>query len=230
MRFVHQVVVSCFLLLCTGLGGAQLVGEPDSGRLDYKGLRFRCSSILGRELCLGQLIAGWRLRINSESEESLTQEPYQRVVLEFEDDALNGGEVIHQIRKPGDLEGKVQILSEEDALEYLRFFSSYWTYHLFENQQMEILKQVRPDDECLSPCLAQDRWSALGFVEPRITVSDSSYGVTRFVVRPQEGALEIAAYRIRELVTPSGMVRELSAEKIELELEDQARLMFPFFM
>jgi hypothetical protein len=138
---------------------------------------------------------------------------------------LECSDTTQRVRSPKDLEGHVSLREPEDALDYLRFFSSVDTTYLFEDELLEI--SLDPDGVCAWPCLSSERWKQLGLEAPRIHVTHDGYEVTRHIVRPFPSPTDVTAYRVIERVSRDGEVEILSEERIPLSLFDKAALAFP---
>jgi len=162
--------------------------------------------------------------------ESIPPEAEDRVVLQ----ALG---VRRIVKKPEDLAGCVSLNSPQDAIEYLRFFSSWKTVHLFRDQMLEVFEGEKPAYEygpkgtCYL-CLPPNRWRALGLASPKVIVEPGGYLVTRFVVRPSPADSNVSdLYRITQRVSHNGSVSLVDEEPIPgLTRAERFGLAFPLYL
>lgn len=141
------------------------------------------------------------------------------------------------VRGPEDLVGCVSIDHPEHALEYVRFFSSWATVHLFDEQLLEISRGGRPayrhgpDGTCFI-CLPPARWEALNLAPPRVEATRDGFLVTRYVVRPApEDANASDLYRIVQLVGRDGAVELVTQDSVPgLDPGERYGLAFPHYL
>lgn len=196
---------------------------------DDSGVRFRCQDPAQSRVCLDVLQPSCALEVVSErrkvgehgTEISLPPESDDRLEV-----SCDGRTWI--VRSAMDLIGYVDIQSPADAVEYLRFFSSMSTVHLFNSQAMEIY--VGGVGECFSSCLSEDRWRALGLEPTAVEVTSQGYLVSRNLVRPIPSDTDVTAFRVTERVSPDGSIEVLAEEEIPIGLLDKARLTFPGYL
>lgn len=183
----------------------------DSGSLCLAALRQECSLVL---------VEG----------ESIPPQAEQRVVL------VSDG-VRRTVRGPEDLTGCVSIDHPEHALEYLRFFSSWATAHLFDQQLLEVSRGDRPaylhgpEGTCFI-CLPPARWEALSLAPPRVEATRDGFLVTRYAVRPApEDANASDLYRVVQFVGRDGAVKILSQDPVPgLDPGERYGLAFPRYL
>lgn len=141
------------------------------------------------------------------------------------------------VRGPDDLVDCVSIDRPEHALEYLRFFSSWSTIHLFSEQILEVSRGDRPaylhgpDGTCFI-CLPPARWKALNLAPPRVEATRDGFLVTRYVVRPApEDANASDLYRIVQRVGRDGGVELVSQDPVAgLDAGERYGLAFPRYL
>lgn len=183
---------------------------------DFRGQRFRCNDSKGVSICLRVLRDGCSLSITPG--EGLPREPQDKLV-------LSNGVKSQVVAGPSDLVGCVNIQNEQDSLEYLRFFSSYETVHLFKEQELEIYKE-----KCFAVCLAADRWQALGLGQVTAVSTEDAFEVTRYVIKPAANIPEVQIYRVAQRVNREGDVVVVESEPVPMSMEDRLRLSFPLFL
>lgn len=161
---------------------------------------------------------------------SIPSQEEDRVVLE-----AHG--IQRTVSGPKDLLGCVSISSSMEAVEYLRFFSSWATVHLFKEQMLEVVEGRRPaylygpDGTCYT-CLPPQRWHSLGLASPKVEQTPNGYVVTRYVVRPSpDDANASDLYRVTQRVASDGSV-DLVKETPVPGLKDPERygLAFPRYL
>jgi hypothetical protein len=154
---------------------------------------------------------------------SIPAEAEEYLVLE-----RNGSAI--RVRTPADLSGCVLIESGKEALEYLRFFSSLWTAHLFEQPSLEILAARKKKGACIKTCLPVKIWNRLGFEKPDVSETSDGFVVSRFVIRRAHSELGISVFRVVEKVGHDGAVTVLTERALELAREDTAGLGFADYL
>jgi len=217
--------------LCTGtlLGACRSTGEGLMQPLaDIDGSRFFCSS--STALCLSTLEGDCSLGVKDSDPTSIPPEAEQVAV-------LSRGSEHKVVSGPNELAGCVSVASPEDALEYLRFFSSFRTVHLFEDQLLEVFPARRPaylfgpKGTCYT-CLPPDRWRDLGLDGPRVESVDDGFLVTRYVVRPApEDSNASDLFRVTQWVGHDGRVELLAKEEVPgLTPAERYGLSFPHYL
>ena len=186
---------------------------------DVFGNRFRCGNPGGVSLCLPTLRPGCSLTITPGK--GIPREPGDQVI-------LSHGEETRSITEPDQLSGCVSIQSENDALDYLRFFSSVKTVHLFKESLLEIFPARSAG--CVLVCLPERRWFALELASPIITKESAGFKVTRLAIKPVPSHYDVTVFKITQEVTFDGRVRELSSEPVTIPRLDRIRLGFPIYM
>ena len=196
---------------------------------DSAGLRYRCGE-LTNDVCLSVLSSNCRLTITDDAEfhgdlVELNLPPEGSEVL-----TLSCPQESRRVTSIHDLAGHVRIRTPADALEYLRFFSSMMTVHLFEKDEkaMEIFPG-EPDD-CFSSCLPPERWSTLGLKPTTVEPLTEGFRVARNVVRPVPSSVNVSAFRVVVDVLPDGTVQQRSQHPLPLDDLDRARLSFPGYV
>ena len=209
------------LLAIATAGGWAVAGVAE----DPAGMRFRCGELSGPAMCLSVLKSGCSLQLQEGSgPEPSGEEEVDLPANEEEMVVLSCGSQIKHIESADDLQGHVVIASPSDALEYLRFFTSFWTTQFFTERKLEI--RVGQPETCFSSCLPQERWLELGLEAPEVVLTEGGFKVSRPVILPIPHPQMVSAYRIEEKVTFDGKVELLSQVEIPLTLEDRGRLFF----
>jgi len=210
------LIVVALGLFLFALTGTTVLGNNSQ---DVQGKRFLCGDSDGVRLCLPVLRNGCSLRIVPGK--TIPREPGDQAI-------LSHGEETQTITEPGQLAGCVSIQSENDALEYLRFFSSLKTVHLFKESLLEIFPAR--GEGCFLVCLPEKRWLALGLAGPSVTKEGTGFKVTRLAIKPVPSHYEVTVFRVTQEVTFDGHVRELSSEAVPIPHLDLLRLGFPMYM
>lgn len=148
------------------MAGTKPVGDP-------LGERFLCSDVPTKKLCLLTLLPGCSMTLKPGP--GIPSEPDERALLHVGNDT-------HLVHGPNELKGCVSISTEAQALEYLRFFSSFTTAHLFQDEMLEIYPSSGKG--CFRVCLPKDRWSSLKLQGPLIKKMDAGFRVTRLAIKP----------------------------------------------
>jgi hypothetical protein len=203
----------CVALICGSPFHSAYGEEPST---DFAGIRFRCGKLSSGNICLSVLLDECSLRIVQG--EGIPREADEKLI-------ITRGDREFVVTSPSALHDCISISTKDEALEYLRFFSSLWMTHFFEQEHMEIFQST--EDQCGSgSCLPTRRWKSLD-LKP-VAVRKKSYGfeVRRNIVRPVPNALHVSAFQVTERVTADGEVSQVSEEAIELEMDDKARLSF----
>lgn len=182
---------------------------------DIHGLRFRCNDLSSREICLRVLASGCRLEV--QQGKSLPPEAEERITLAVAQNTST-------VHSPKDLVGCVEINSEDDALEYLRFFSSLWTVHWFESSKLEIFS-----GRCLRTCLYDRDWRALRLKKASVTRREDAFEVRRVVARRGAERWPLEVSEIVERVSRVGAVEELSSRVLDIPMRIRGRLNFPIY-
>ena len=141
------------------------------------------------------------------------------------------------VKGPDDLVGCISIRSSAEALEYLRFFSSSATVHLFADQMLEVFPGDRPayiygpKGTCYI-CLPPRRWRALHLSSPHVTETETGYLVTRYVVRPSPEDFNASdLYRVTQRVGHDGVVELVSETHVDnLTPRERYGLAFPGYL
>lgn len=208
-------------ITCTQCGSGSVPPPAARWAEELLGGRFRCKHDPADEsICLSALRPRCHLEVRRG--EGLPQEPGDRLVL------FRGEEPV-EVAGPADLIGCVGISSPSDALEYLRFFSSMETVHLFADEILEIYESP-VDRRCFLVCLPGDRWEALGFRQPLVEEIADGFKVTRFVIKPVPNYNEVTVFRMVQAVSRDGEVKGLSAEPVTISSEDLLYLGFPRYL
>jgi hypothetical protein len=212
----------CLSLQVLILGCASAPG-PGAPARDWNGDRFLCGARGTRPVCLSIVRTGCAVQFVAG--ESIPAETAEKIVVR-----LSFGEE-DTVRGPADLAGCVRIASAAEALEYLRFFSSASTVHLFEPQQLEVFQGPPHSPACRSACLPPRVWQKLGLAEPRVTsLNGGAFEVTRIVIKPEPQPSQPTLYRVTERVARDGAVEILSEQAIPSMIEDLAGLSFPAYL
>ena len=118
-----------------------------------------------------------------------------------------------RITGPNDLKGCADIDSPDTALEYLRFFSSENTAHLFDDEKKEIFPMTGHRG-CSSVCMTPKNWDDLHLHEPIITMQNDNYKIVRFIIRPIPKGYMPTIYKEIVIVHKDGAVDSINEEKI----------------
>jgi hypothetical protein len=182
------------------------------------GGRFQCNDPGWVTICLSVLRESCSLSIAPGR--GLPRKPGDKLVL------IHGAQG-SLVTGPADLVGCVDIKNDVDALEYLRFFSSFETVYLFAQQELEVYK-----GRCFAVCLPADRWDALKLAQPTIVSKENGFKVTRFLFRPTVNRPEVQLFRVVQEVRYNGAVLTLESEPIPTPMswKDRLKLRFPQFM
>jgi len=186
---------------------------------DPKGLRFTCDKLYPLEICFDLLRPGCAL--HGEEENSLPPEASQRVVLQVDDER-------RVVRSPRDLDQCVTIQGPADALEYARFFSSYRTTHLFDQQRIEIFPGRTK--ACGLACLPPKLWGSLGLPEATVRETDEGFRVIRSILRRVDQKPGIGIFVEEELITPTGGIRLISSERVQASRDHLLHIGFPMYL
>lgn len=214
-RHLGSVIIVCVVaLICPNCASSGTTEE----RKNQFGRRFWCENIIGNAVCLSVLRPECRLEVARTV--ALPNEPDDQLFLIH-------GEQRRLVTGPHQMVGCVEISDSVKALEYLRFFSSVRTVHLFDEKILEIYHSTH--DDCYVICLPADRWQALGLSDPQFKETDSGIQVTRFVIKPIPSRQEVTVYRITQEVGPAGEIREISSEPVSIPKWDLLRLGFPSY-
>src|SRR4051794_26311504 len=163
---------------------------------DPLGERFLCSDVPTKKLCLPTLLSGCSLTLKPGS--GIPSEPEERVLLHMGNDT-------HLVDGPNQLKGCVSISTEAQALEYLRFFSSLTTAHLFQDEMLEIYPSSGKG--CYRVCLPKDRWSSLKLPSPLVKKMGTGFRVMRLVIKPIPNHQDVTVFRLTQEVGVDGTVK-----------------------
>lgn len=198
---------------------------------DPAGLRFLCNALGQKDLCLEVMRPDCDLLIISDeravAEESLVEVSFPPEANQSIQMSCSDG-TTRRIQSARDLEGYVEVRNTREALEFLRFFSTFYTAHLVETDMLEIF--IGDQQDCPFSCLSADRWQDLELQEPTVLATDQGYLVKRSIVRPTPSPTSVTAYRVVERVSRDGQVELIFEEPVPLELLDRARLYFPNYL
>jgi len=153
---------------------------------------------------------------------SIPPEYTEKVVLK-----KNGLE--NEVKGPNDLHGCIFLWSASDALVYFRFFSSFNTVHLFEEQKLEIYPRTGHSG-CIGVCLPTSKWKWLRFQEARVVPVGYGYEITRYVIKPIPKAYMPTIFKETVFVGRYGDVRLLKEEEISSHSGDTEGLFFPQYL
>lgn len=212
-----------WLLFCSilSLTSCSTVDAKTASRYDYNGIRFCCGKIYPMSLCLNFLEAQCKLVVMEG--DSIPPEITQEAFIE------KGGKRT-RVTGPDTLRGCVKIGTPAEALEYARFFTSYWTNHLFQRRELEIFPRL--DKRCHSVCLPTEHWHALGLADAEVAEKNGVFVIRRTVMRKDRSSLPfgIAIYKIFEIVTTDGDLAVVSEERLPASDTQLGFLGFPVFM
>lgn len=179
------------------------------------GIRFRCGE-LGSGICLSVMKEGCSLTIKGSA--SIPRGHDEILV-------LRSGDIERPILGAKDLAGCIEINSESEALEYLRFFSSSWTVQLFESKKLEVFKSKNP--KCPGICVPPTSWDRLDLPGPLVSRNGDTFEVTRTIIKPIPYPYDVTVFRVVERITHTGGVVEVSSAPIEVPSEIRWSLGFP---
>ncbi len=209
---MKRASATLFLLFSVTLQAATL------GTSDPSGARFLKD---GTVLCPG-LRKGCALR--HQSGESIPPEATEAIFIVRSEKEL-------KVAGPSDLAGCVSIGSPYEALEYVRFFSSYGTVHLFADAIMEVYMtpgKVRSEEPATLP---QTVWKLFHLPAAAATRTAEGYRVTRVVAVPVDGKpWHIRLKKLVQSVTRSGEVEEISRVDCGVPAAELEGLSFPMFL
>jgi len=197
-----------------------LLVEPVRRAHDPEGVRFLCGGATPPTVCLSILRSECTLSLVSGA--SIPAEADDKVVIKSDRHEA-------QVTGPLELRGCVVIEAPRDALDYLSFFSSYRTVHLFRDQELEV-HLVDKRIGCVGVCLDRVRWKKLRLAEPSAKAVGQNYEVTRYVFRPVPQPWRVSIFRVTDEVTPDGGVRRLKETQVETTGDDLMGLAFPMYL
>ena len=215
---MFSIYASCAILISANSNSDCVLSE-------INGLNFRCGratdsecirlSVLNED-CILKFVPGVSIPPSATEEVSLTK-----------------NNVTKRVNCPEDMVGCVTIKNPEDALEYLRFFSTHWMAYLFnkEIQRQEIFKMPSAGKNN-SVCLPEKRWKRLNLREPIIKRLRDGFIVIRYIIRPKgkPADLYVAIHRETSFVSTAGEIIVLDETEVPSTLEDTVYLGFPAFL
>lgn len=230
MRLLSENSTLSFLMVAIALALAASTNCAPFAPLlpaDLEGARYFCGKPLQGRICVTFLVDACGLQFVEGK--SLPSQAEDRVVLRSSEG--------HQrdVRHPDDMKGCVRLADEEQALEYLRFFSSPLTVYLFDYARIEVGRGspgylYGPEGDC-GICLPPRRWQELGLSEPRIHMDSNGFLITRYIVkRASDNAMASNLYRIREKVHRDGIVDIVEEMEIPLTPAERYGLGFPSYL
>lgn len=216
MRSVYRLLTfPLFLFLVAsnrGVARAEPAGDP-------LGKRFLCSDAPAKRLCPPAILSGCRVTL--EPGPGIPSEPEEKML-------LHQGNESHRVDGPNQLKGCVSISTEAQALEYLRFFSSLRTVHLFRDKVLEIYPSSGKG--CYLVCLPKNRWDLLRLSSPLVKKTDVGFRVTRFVIKPVPNRQDVTVFRLTQEVGAAGTVKELEVVPVSIPKADLLWLGFPSYL
>jgi hypothetical protein len=139
------------------------------------------------------------------------------------------GDEMRRVNGPNDLKGCANIETPEEAIEYLRFFSSENTAHLFEDEKKEIFAP-KGHRGCILVCTTNRSWNNLHLHDPVVTPKNDGFEITRFIIKPFPKAYLPTIYKEIVLVRKDGGVDLISEEKITDDPKYTERVGFAGFI
>ncbi len=186
---------------------------------DYQGSRFFCGNPGSERVCLPYLRS--KCSLTFVHGESIPEEAQEHLLIK------RNGELT-PVRTPSDLSGCVRLESVQEALDYLRFFSSLRTIHLFDQPFLEIFPARKKKRSCFYTCLPAKTWDRLGLVEATGSEGDNGFEISRIAIKRDASFVAgVKVVRIVEHVSRDGRICLISEESFVFALEDIAGLMFP---
>jgi hypothetical protein len=216
MKITRRLLIFPLFLVFVGSNRGAARTEPAG---DPLGKRFLCSDAPTKRLCIPAILSGCRMTL--EVGPGIPSEPGEKALLHQDVET-------HTVDGPNQLKGCVSILTEEQALEYLRFFSSLRTVHLFHDKMLEIYPASGKG--CYLVCLPKDRWDSLKLPSPLVKKTDTGFRVTRLVIKPIPTRQEVTVFRLTQEVGTDGMVKELESVPVPLSAADLLWLGFPPYL
>ncbi len=211
----RRLILTFVFLLAAGNQGTAKTELSE----DPLGKRFLGSSVLTKRLYPPAVLSGCRMAL--EPGPGIPSEPGDKAVLHRDNKTLT-------VSGPDQLKGCVSISTEEQALEYLRFFSSLRTVHLFHDEILEIYPSSSKG--CYLVCLPKDRWDSLKLPSPLVKKTDSGFRVTRLVIKPIPTHQKVTVFRLTQEVGTDVAVLELSSVPVSLSAADLLWLGFPSYL
>lgn len=205
--------------LCVALALVSSLSAGNASR-DPDGARFFCGARPSAGLCLSALRPGCRLEFVRGA--SIPPEAEDHVLLQ-------SGTQSWKVEGPAQLTGCVSIQSTETAIEYLRFFSSYRTVHMFQRQELEVIER-QDGVACTGACISGVSWTKLRLAGPRAAGRGEKFRVTRFVIKPFPKPWKVSLYRVVDEVSRDGGVRRLSERQVTATPDDLGDLNFPMYL
>lgn len=204
-----MTVVAVVVVLC----GRYTHGE------DRAGFRYICPGNRYEVGCVDLSMLSPRFELRLAYHGGVPAEPNDRLML------VEGGNE-REIRSLGGLAHAVCIDSPEQALEFLRFGSSYRTVHLFQDEMLEVYEGT-----CSNVCVEDEWWDGLGAVPATVQNQVSGWAVIRTVARPRAESIWLLDICIRfEALDREGESEGAWEVPIGVVDSDDIGLRFPFFM
>lgn len=216
MRPTHIALIPLLIFFLAAQNRSIARAEPAG---DPLGNRFLGPDGPPEKLFPPAILSGCRMAL--EAGPGIPSEPGDKAVL------YRGNQIL-TIKNPNQLKGCVSISTEAQALEYLRFFSSLRTVHLFQDKILEIYPSS--GNGCYLVCLPKDRWNSLKLPNPLVKKTSEGFKVTRLVIKPIPTRQEVTVFRLTQEVGADGTVQELESMQVPLSAADLLWLGFPSYL
>lgn len=169
------------------------------------GAQYECQQYLFNETCIRLSVIKDQCKLERIPAEGLHSESKDRIVLKYKNE-------VKEIKGPEDLAEVgnecIEIKNKEQALEYIRFFSSTRTYYLFNIKELEIFPKNRYK-ECYNVCLENKIWKKLKLHDPIIIRKKEGFEIIRFVIKPIPLPYWPTIFKEIVLVTYDGKIIEI---------------------
>jgi hypothetical protein len=222
--------------LCSGIVKSNLVSfriedttktmNPEKGghSFDYDGIRFRCGKFDPDSDCLRLCVLRPGCSLKFVPGVSIPPEATERVEITIDGNT-------HEVRSPDDLIGCVVIHTNEEALEYLRFFSSWLTSHLFRNfeNRLEIFKAHSMEQTDNGVTLPEKDWNRLGLHEPSVKEIKGGFIIKRCIFKSKRDPYVDLFWETVKL-SRDGKLTILVEDHIRSTLEDTKHLFFASYL
>ncbi|MEM7819970.1 MAG: hypothetical protein QXD48_04050 [Candidatus Aenigmatarchaeota archaeon] len=194
------------------------------------GSKYRCSVYDYNSKCINLSVLKKGCTLEFVPGESIPPEATEKIVLKYKD-------IVKEIRSPDDFASLgcecIYIWNENQALEYLRFFSSYETFYLFDDWKIEIYpadKYENKDYGCYGFTIPKRLWNKLGLHDPIVEYKEEGFIITRFIIKPIPRPYMPTIFKETVLVERHGKISVLKEEVITSCEKYTEGLGFPNFI
>jgi len=210
------------VLISAMFESADILGKEVPAEQDILGGRFICFRKKYENPCIHLSVLKSKCELKLSPGESIPAELTAEVIL------ITMGEK-RVIKRPNDLANCVDITSAEKSIEFLRFFSSYETVYLFDEQILEVFP-ASESKVCQFVCVNNVIWKKLDLTPAKAIPLGNGFQITRYVIKPFPESWKVSLYRRIEHVEYNGNVDSVLDQKVETSVQDLAGLSFPMFL